>query len=419
MGVAREFLELLSKDPSSLRRIQLTRDMVELLIKADQQDRGFAVAKIEDVPKLSAFAVSGIVDGTVRRPTRIKKIGNEFWISSVYQKIAKFDENWSFLGWVGKWGEPFSSGNPTDRYAYVHSFDVDLSNDRIAICMQWRQCVSVFRLSTFEHLYTIGDGNAGHVADGRLWSPTDVLWVDGNLIVVSFNGYGDGGTNHGHVSVYDGENGQFIKTLLADKGNRYPWFLECHNPVRAFITPDRKLFISYYSDHLVAEFSLADDLSISYETSYFKPNGIDAGAIYPRGIYVTDTLLYITLQGPKKIAILDRSTHDLVGVYGFARWEDRKSDVYSLGAVWDVWDVFPYSEDVLIVADYGNNRVGHVPTYWELEASFTLDRQIPEEAKVLASLIPYRVDIENGKVFIPIDRASKLPEQFIIPYEVK
>ena len=113
----------------------------------------------------------------INRPTKVMKINNKQYVSSYQTPIRIFDENSSWLGDI-----PATQGNNNTSYNYTRSFDVDLTNDRIAIACVYQQMVQVFRFSTGEYLFGIGTyRSAGDLSDGRLNTPCDVKFLTNGI----------------------------------------------------------------------------------------------------------------------------------------------------------------------------------------------------------------------------------------------
>ena len=142
MSAITAFLQSI-KESSQLRKaLNLGEPMLNYLLQEASYDdhknwvKATPVTPINEPLQGYGTAVSAYRDGLINRPSCIRLVGNEIWIGSYSKPIARFDSNFSFLGyWIGEHPDP---NKEPDSYLYVRSFAVDEENDRIFICMEWR-----------------------------------------------------------------------------------------------------------------------------------------------------------------------------------------------------------------------------------------------------------------------------------------
>lgn len=102
--------------------------------------------------------------------------------------------------------------------AYLQDMSLTTDSSKLLLAVSYaHHCVKVYDRETGQLISTIGIPNgAGNIADGRLYNPHSALRLsNGNIVVSSYNGRGDGATNHGSLTEWDVSTAQ--ATLVATR----------------------------------------------------------------------------------------------------------------------------------------------------------------------------------------------------------
>ena len=110
-------------------------------------------------------------DALVNRPYRVLTVGEEIWVFNYSQRPAIFDNDFSFKGYFGEYGN-FESAN---RFAYCRGAEV--SDDHVIMASVSRHRVGCFDRKSGELVWNFGDNTAGVPQDGRLYSPNDITFL--------------------------------------------------------------------------------------------------------------------------------------------------------------------------------------------------------------------------------------------------
>lgn len=104
--------------------------------------------------------------------------------------------------------------NPTSSntgFAYDSGMDYDQTS-QLLVRVSWaRHVVRVYDMANGGVLWgevgedsdANGSFEAGHVSANKLYNPRSALIIGTKLFISSYNGYGENGTNHGHITEYD------------------------------------------------------------------------------------------------------------------------------------------------------------------------------------------------------------------------
>ncbi len=412
MNAVKALIEGIKENSSQKKALGLGDRMLDYFIaEASFDSKRSWIEAIPVTPIKEALAgfgtvVSGHREALISRPSALRMVNGEIWVGSSGKPLARFDNNFSFLGyWIGKWDDP---NNAPDGYKYVRSFAVDEANDRIYIAMEWRHRIRAFTLSTGDFLWEFGDGTAGNLKDNRLYNPMDIeLLPNGNVLVASYNGYGydpgadEEGIGHGHITEFNGTTGQLIKSRLMYKTKGNGWQHEVASPTRARILSDGRLYISLYHRHHMAVWNPE---TWEYEATYSKPAGFDIEGVYPRGMTLSldGSELVIACNGPKMLVTLGIEDRDYKWHSGYSEWDDRKQAVNNIAAFSDIWDVLPMGNDHYLVADYGNNRIQLVPN--TKDTTIQCNAKIPDGYKVIWS--PEGYNATDNTLTIPHSKVN-------------
>jgi hypothetical protein len=374
--------------------------------KPKNKDFGFIEIKDGKVIKKGLGTVLTVRwGGLVNRPYNIRKVGNEIWIASLYTRLRKFDENFSYLGEFGVWGDEFPD-------KYVHPRDFVVTDEHVVIVCEWRHRVVCYKRDTAESVWMIGDGQAGNPQDGRVWNPysIDVL-PDGNYILASFYGQPEGAiTNGGFVAKVDKDTGN-MTVLLSYKKDGFPWNGDVCHPIFVRVY-DNEVWISYWDRDIIAVFEYTGD-ALVYKRTYGRTSGLNVGAIRIRAFsYNKDEgRVYLTADAPKKIACLDAETHDLLGHFGFVRWEDYNNNPETPGAFLTPSGIIELGDN-LVVCDYSNNRVQLIPKEFLFATQFDVEYELDygEEVDNVLEVSDTRFDLANKKFSLSVDDILSLSE---------
>lgn len=420
MSAVQAFLNSIKENSQLKKALNLGEPMLDYLLQEASFDdhkswvKAMPVTPINELLKGFGTAVSAYRDGLINRPSCIRIVNGEFWIGSYSLPIARFDSNFSFLGyWIGHHKDP---RNEPDSYNYVRSFAVDTENDRIFICMEWRHMVRAFRLSTGELLWQYGSTSAGHLKDNQLYNPQDIeLLPNGNVLITGYNGYGydpdtdEEGTGHGHVSEFSGLTGSLIKSRVMYKTNGNGWKHETSHPSRARILADGRLYISSYNKH---HMGVWNPETWEYIETYSKATGFDTDAIYPRGMTLSldGTELVTVCNGPKMLVTIGVDDRDYKWHVGHSEWDDRKQGLHRIGAFQDIWDVIAIAPDKYLVADYGNQRIQIVPNGEKISIPYSVT--IPDGFKVAWK--PSAYDLATNTLTLPYNEVQALEDIYLL-----
>lgn len=415
-------LKLLGLGPNQLAEFQALAQAAE----APESRRSWIVAEPVGDAHRTLLSQIGVVHsayrdgGRINRPTSLRRVNGEIWVSSYYQRIARFDDNWSYLGWwTGVYGADFAAG----QFQYVHDFAVDVANDRLFLALRAAHRVMALRLSDGTLLWTWGDGTPGDYGAGQPNEPMSLdLLPNGNLVVAVFRGNGDGGgtKSQGYVAEIDAATGAPVACRLQQITSGQPWDGEVYHPAWVRVLNGRLYVALHYLDGgLVAVF---DPGTWDYIESYTKPSGWDVHSINPYGLCLDDpdeaaaTELVVAANAPKTLVGLGLADHDYRWHVGSQRWDDRSGARNEPGEMQDIRGVLPLGGGLFAVADYGNNRITVVPKYNQVQVPYAVT--VPADYRLVADTLPDGFDPATntlmvklsdlgtvGPLYLPIERA--------------
>jgi len=352
-----------------------------------------------DLSKKIGVAVSKYRDGTVNGPTNIRKVGTEFWVCNYYSQISRFDENWSFLGYWGRFGDAIN----TALYNSVRDIAVDEANDRVFIVMSNNNRVRCFSLSSADHIWSWGDGSKGDYATNQPDFPCSCeVLPNGNLAVAVKNGRGTIGGQEGiyggYIAELDAETGNPVACRLMKKTDGYPWQDEVSLPTQIRILNGR-LYISNNDINLIGVF---DPTTWDYIETFARPAGFDVQSVYPNGICLNDAgdQLVVAANSPKLVVALGLTDHDYKWHSGTAGWDDRVSAENKPGEFFSINGILPIGNGFYAVADMGNNRVSIVPefNYFPVQYQFS----VPPGYRLVKEQLPPGFDPSTGILMVHI-----------------
>ena len=307
--------------------------------------------------------------GFVNRPTAIKKIGNKLVIFQYYQKPLVLN----IEGRTVDQQVPATYQNPSASntgIAYSYGGAIDEVNNRVAICSWARHCVRVYALDTGDYLYTVGvPSGAGHLAYGKLYYAAQAMFhpVTGNLIIVSYYGYGldgEGGncTNHGHISEFDAATGTLIATRQGFKGSGTPAGGYIYRPIDGFIMADGMMWVSVYARNMLCKL---DTNSLTSEGYWPVVDYIAAppgeSLTNPWGICECDDGdIAVVCVGPKVLMKINPVT----------KLVTAKISLTGAGLAGDPRRVVELEPGVFAISDWAANQIYVVPVAGELTAEY-------------------------------------------------
>jgi hypothetical protein len=339
-------------------------------LRANQKSRDYAVLRLKNKDyeffevvdgklkwKTSIGTVLSVWDGTIDRPWRVRKVNDEIWVVSENKQVARFDLNFSFLGFFGEWGS-FSESYPN---RYEHPRGIAVTEDRVFLAFD-KECRVGCYDRTGERIWLFGDGTSGRPENGRLYNPCDVaILPNGNILVACYNGRPQGATaSNGYISEHKKEDGSLVKVHFKYARDGYPWNGDvCHpSTIRMIQRPDEKweLWIVYDERKLIGVFEYNEtEGSFTYKTCYSLQSRIRdfvVDASYEK--------IYLTTEGPARVVCLSIETHDVVGQLGVSRLEDYEG-ASDTKAGFAMPTGIELSDDRILVADYTNNRLQQFP----------------------------------------------------------
>ena len=125
------------------------------------------------------------------------------WISSYYNKMHRLNEQLQ-IDYTPDIA--YESPDAGDGTAFLQDMSVTKDGSRLLLAVSYgRHCVRVYSQDDGALISTIGvPGQNGNISDGMLWNPhSAVRLANGNIIVSSYNGFGESATNHGTITEWD------------------------------------------------------------------------------------------------------------------------------------------------------------------------------------------------------------------------
>ena len=347
--------------------------------------RDWIIARpVEEPAFLGRVILNAYRDSWVSRPRCIRRVGEEFWVGGE-MRIARFAPDWQFRGQWGNYGDPRPDQNV---YGYHNDFCVDEERGRLFVVSGWHHIARCFDLATGQHIWTYGDFNVGHYADGRLWGPYSIeLLPSGNVAVCSVWGDGElngqrGNGNRGFLVEIDGATGAAVACRGAHVTSGQPWDGEIDRPRYCRLSPhDGLLWVSAQdNDQLVAY----DPATWEVARYIVKPANIDVQRVYPVTIGFSAAHpdeVFVHAEGPQRIVRLNVQTGDYLGSIGYWDWDDRAAAA-ELPRMFNYPACFLFAGDRrMVVADTGNNRIIELPLTGRFTWRYALD--IPDGYKIV------------------------------------
>lgn len=300
-------------------------------------------------------------------PIYALNVDDEIWIGSYTTAVARFDNNFSFLGYFGRYGYPTNTGYYMNMYGMAY----DPNTEYVYIACYTYHVVKIFDKSGTE-IGTIGtpgvlsyDPNTGNLS-----YPYDVnILPNGNVLVTCYYGNPPGSNgNFGYIAEFT-PSGTFVKIHLMSTSTGTPWVNEIRYPgvTKLIQNPNTNIYELWVIDHSVdtiAVFEYDDTNNVfNFKHSFNKPTTISWGT----GYYFTtfdissDYKYLYTSVGSNDILIsYDIQTHDVINIKGYNSSENWPYGPETLFANAEIRAILEYGNE-LIIGDYINNRIYVIP----------------------------------------------------------
>jgi len=302
----------------------------------------------------SASQIRSYIDGN----------GDKFYLVSSYDySLSLFDANWDFIRTV----VDYTAVNTTNGTRYIDSFDVNFALNLIVVVNRVRNMIIAYDLDTGIRRWTFGVyASVGDPSAGRTYNPNDVIITEsGKILVSQLNGritnpdltlsnqntgvvyelnIADGTLIKEHLGYYTGGTG------MARTGEVFsPRALFYHEATSTlFVATGRQSVTSWTYDNATNTFTNED--------SYQRPSESDIGTLDITSIFVDDSKVYGFDGTTDKFIILDRQTHDFIGMIGRYSNETMNNEQHLFNGLKHIRG-FIVEGDYIIGADYLNQQI--------------------------------------------------------------
>lgn len=352
--------------------------------------------------------IGGATHGTanVNRPTAIKVFEpGKLTMISYYQRLIKYTEDFNIDTIY-----PHTYVNPTtsnDGIGYSFGFDVDVDGEgNFAICSYARHICRVYD-SIGTLLFTIGiPASAGNVSDDKLYYPIKPLFLpNGNILILSYYGYGKDATDHGHLSEYSGSDGSFVATHLGSYGDGQSEIGSniCYRPMGMDIdkTDDNLLWVTEYSRGRVLVINRTTWL---IENIYYPPTDYSFNNSY--GIAcLSDGNFAIASNVQDSIMIIDRNTKELI----------NELDVFKVKAAADFRDLKEIKPGFLVFSGWTSIAAFVIPISDTIEIQYN-QPPIPPGATLISDVQFPDYDPNTGILTRRINDLDDVPLKIAVTY---
>ncbi|WP_020395357.1 hypothetical protein [Thiolinea disciformis] len=327
--------------------------------------------------------------------------------------IFIYDEQ---LNKQGQWGinQSITTITATSNGYEGYLNAVDFAADgRGLVCMDLHHVVRVFSADGLTRLFDIGTWNtAGYVNTNCLYHPYSAIWTkDGNILVASYSG-NDISTsgNYGHVSLYNGQTGAFIRTLF--KGHNILRLADARvqNPSYLHQTED-KIYVSSYSGQQIGVLDAATLTLLSVITAPTEYSLLNL-VMNPYGVYAD--------KKSNTLVIAVYNTHHILGLsldsYSFKWVLQSQGAASSLNPLdrKNPWGIAVMDNGDLLIGDNGYHRLTRLPVSGKLSVEYDLEFD-SQNFRVDTTNMPvgtykdYKLTLE-----VPADQLTNLP-QILVP----
>ena len=353
--------------------------------------------------KIAKRIVSPVTNGAIA----FKRVGTDLFLASYYDKVLQITNNLDISGQLPiRYQDPNSSN---DGIAYVRGLDFYQEDNLVALVSQSRQLVRIYDRAIGEApLAQIGEFNSkGNVADNKLNDPRDCLFLpNGNLLVVSRNGQGVGGTGAGHVSEYD-QTGALVATRLKYKADGQSAIENdiVNQPTKIKFDPNESnyLWVSELQGRLLKVNTtswLVEDMIFGYQE--LSLNNLESFC------FLSDGTIAIASLDVEGIVIIEPKTKELV----------KTLDPIAIGGTREVRDVIELEPGYLGITCWSSRGIDRgayiLPTSDTVKVSYE-PVSIPENYEVARDRLPWFYNPENSSSSVPLECLHLVQDELAIP----
>ena len=345
------------------------------------------------VRERAAVVTSRYVDGRVNRPTALRMVGDEYWVSSqINEGISRFDADWSFLGQARI---PFTPPqNPDSIALWIGDFAVDA--DAVYLATGIFQQIQAVRRSDGALLWEFGTQfSAGAGGSGKLNYPAGVeLLPDGTLLCSSRDGH--------ELVRLDPTDGSYIDSPIIGQGNG--WEGRVNAPCHIRTGPDGLVYVASRDGQQIAAFD-STAWGPAVET-YTTPRGWDVAEATTTSCAVADGILYAAVENIGTVVGVGVTDHDYRSSVGRIGWDARQGAKNLPGEMMSPVAVLPVEPGWLAVADRDNNRVQLVPTEHYQPVPYQVD--LPAGYRLVEHALPPGYDPATHTLTVPLPRIREV-----------
>jgi len=379
------WLNDISVDARKMQNIGVAANLMAQFqaIAGEADGKGWLVSNPVGTAHLAATAGLGVVESywtngaRINRPSSVQLLSNGDFIVGNINGIAQYDSNWNFIKNIIS---STLSGQVTDMA-------LDEANNRVYTCNSAEQLLHAFDLTTGALVWTFGTKYApGNPQAGLLYTPRGIDTLSsGNILVSCQNSQGVNTANRGIICEISAA-GVYVATRIESPSGNQPWNMSVLRPgkIRLDGLKQRLYVIQMYNDTI----PVFDVANWSYATLYDRPSNLPVGGLHPSALHVSadHNELIVYGDGPKMIAAIDITTHQLKWFSGSAYWDDNVNAINRTGDLWSVQDIIEASPGKYLCSDYGNNRLTVVSNIQTFNIQY--DLQVPVGWRVVQSALP-------------------------------
>jgi len=429
----RSFLEDVQKSPNTIRigesQIISMLDSMSTCLESSCNYIKTTPTNTNYKTELEGYGVvlSSLINKYINRPSNIRHVGDEIWISNLESEIVRFDKNFSYLG--GLRGLAYGDPAQANQFRNCTDFSVIYNNvtqtvERV-IMVSSDHIAKVYETDAngfFQLLYTIGtDTISGNAPLLNNCTGCEFL-PNGDFIIVNKNGETN---NSGSVVQYAQATGNPIKTQLQDTGTNLGsvWDDECTNPTSVKVL-DNKIYISTERDE-IGVWDITDTFNWVYETVYTKPDGVNSNTMNPYGICIniTEDVICTCSNTSSEVVTMGIIDHDLKNITGIQKFDDVSAPndyINEFGSTNAVEFFYNDLDEIIgrIVIDTTNNRVQVIPGKDTIDIPYTF--VLPDGKEVIeTSNCVGNFDIITSTLTININDIDKVKDFYVIIDNIK
>lgn len=314
--------------------------------------------------------------GIINRASGFARDGADLVVFNYSDQPQRFTKDLN-LSYVDTYQVPYGNpDNTNDTIAF--SYGGSVTSTQVAVASYARHVVRVYDRNTGVMQYEIGVPNdPGDVIDNKLYNPRKTLWLpNGNLLVCSYRGLGNGATGEGHISEYNGSTGAFVQTHLAYLQDGEPEIgtNDIYRPLDMDfdLSNANKIWVSVYGRNKV----VLVDITNNYDVELIVASQAGFSLTNPWGIApLSNGNIAVASDASDTILGINPTTQSL-------EWEIEVLKYGGLGGVRDVIELIPgyivfcdWNTNVVFVAKIpGNTTIPYsAPTIengWEVDPNY-------------------------------------------------